>query len=334
MKGSGYIASGTYGCVTGPPVRCIENTTKDDTCYKKSVGKLFEYHEFADEEYEKQRIIEAIDTTSDFTLPLIRKCVVNRYIPTQCEFEKLPHRVYTQLIYEKGGKDLNAYVKGYAYDEPNKRHRAFVKAFKAFRPLIQGIHKLSSAGYCHLDIKPANILFNGKRTVFIDFGLLKDVQSVFTYDSLFFLEYDYPYYPPEFKLYTLIKTGKNKCSYDKFKSAFLNNLNGYVDFTAKHDAALKALYTKFSKEHGLTKKHLDQSFKGFADKIDLYSLGISLMYMYNNMKATDMPLIAGFIDRLCDLNPYTRATAEEALAMFDSLVKQKTFSIPKQKKKN
>jgi serine/threonine protein kinase len=333
MKGSGYIASGTYGCVTGPPVRCIENASKDDASYKKSVGKLFEYVDLADEEYEKQRIIEAIDTTSDFTLPLLRKCVVNRYIPKQCEFEKLPRRVYTQLIYEKGGKDLNAYVKSYAHNEPNKRHRAFVKAFKALRPLIQGLQKLWNAGYCHLDIKPGNILFNGKRMVLIDFGLLKDVQSVFTYDSLFFLEYDYPYYPPEFKLYTIIKTGKNKCSYDKFKSTFLNSLSGYIDFTAIHDAALKAFYTRFSKEHGLTKKKLDHGIKEFTNKIDIYSLGMSLMYMYNNMKAHDMPLIADFIDRLCDLNPYTRPTAEDALAMYDSLVK-KNFGIIEKKKKN
>jgi hypothetical protein len=51
------------------------------------------------------------------------------------------------------------------------------------------------------------------------------------------------------------------------------------------------------------------------------------------MKAHDMPLIADFIDRLCDLNPYTRPTAEDALAMYDSLVK-KNFGIIEKKKKN
>lgn len=263
-----YIASGSYGCVFMPHLKC-----KNKLKVKDSVGKVF----FTKEDYESEKDINKtivkIDPKGKFTVPLVGSCDTdsNNIQATdevdKCTYVDLNQHEYGQLIYKYGGKSLMDVLL-----ERKGSGAAFKKIFKSLFNVIEGIHAVSSAGYVHQDIKPDNILLGktlSDQAYLIDFGIIDKKDNIYTDDNISMLKYDYPYFPPEYKMYVY------NTNFDTFWKLFSDNF--YYAF--KFNGRKRYLLQEF-KNIGIDMSTLCREAyaepKYDVDKIDVYSFGIVL----------------------------------------------------------
>jgi len=207
---SKLIGEGSYGCVYDPPLQCHNKTTKKKR-YQGYVGKVFTDKEDADEEQKIMRKIEKIDRQGTYTIPIVDRCKVkvrhsNNYKKLEeCElFEDEFRRrkfepFYVQLISKYGGINLKQFIRR------NKNEYYLKDIGKKLLHVVTGLKYLHKHNICHRDIKENNIVLSttpprGNKSFIIDFGLMKPFKEVYDIDELRVLEFDYPYYPPEFRV--------------------------------------------------------------------------------------------------------------------------------------
>jgi hypothetical protein len=300
--GGKFIASGTYGCVTTPPVRCVRDPkrTKNNT-YKGTVGKLFDTQHDANEEASVARMINKLDPQGEWTLALVKECTVSNFTPEdekhKCPlFDPKVDRPYPQLIYKNGGDDLNHIVKQALVEHWSmvKKRNMYVNMCKALGPIIRGLDKLANAmSYQHADIKPANMLFDGKKLYVVDFGLICATDKIFHRERLYMLRHHYLYYPPEFKIYALASSTTNMTKhYEDFMKNYSNlgivlhdNLHqDYADLWNKLKAGSKTM----------TQNRLGELFdkNGIAMKVDVYSVGMTFLELHLKLVEKDNALTA------------------------------------------
>ena len=107
----------------------------------------------------------------------------------------------------------------------------FNKLILAFSELLLGIIKMNKNNYVHLDIKPDNILYNSElnKLSIIDFGLSFKIESsknkLNSDKKGKILNHNYPYFPPEFKIYfkKILNTGILNLDFDP-----VNNLKNKI----------------------------------------------------------------------------------------------------------
>ena len=175
MQGGKAIASGGYGCVFYPALRC---KNKDRS---KGISKLLRNKNAVEEYNEKKKILPA--------LKKIRKYKKYILLPEEmCEADGLESedkinlntkcsqfhindatlRNYTVLNMSFGGPDLDKYFRNTEINDN------FIGINKSIIELIQHvISKYSSYGLIHSDLKPQNVLINEKdlSCKIIDWGL-------------------------------------------------------------------------------------------------------------------------------------------------------------------
>jgi hypothetical protein len=300
-QGGSFIGVGTYGCVTKPPVKCDSNSSRStNPKYKKTIGKIFENHREAKYEKEIFDKVKSVDPFNEWTVQLVGSCYVNKFNRSD-EKEKCPHvtnepnKYYTQLIYNYGGKDLHSLVK-MAYQQKwsaGRKRGLFIKLCTALKPVLYGLGKLSMYDYQHLDLKPANILYDEKQLRVVDFGLMDDADKIYTHRNLFMLQHDYLYYPPEFKLYALsqqtIDINKHYAAFARnfsFLSELLNNnlRNQYIEFFKYIRQSNKSFRTR----------PLNRIFSDNSRKVDVYSLGMTFIELHHKLVEKDTELTFAF----------------------------------------
>lgn len=270
-----FLASGSYGCLYKPHLKC----TKLDTISKipgSTVGKIFGEEEDYRAEKKLSAWIQKIDPKHEFTLPYLGHCMaeVKSKDALACEHIDLVNNVdyYQQIIHKYGGKDLLRIMK------VKKGSDAMFKQYiNILLPIIRGVQKINQLKYAHLDIKPDNILFDGKKMYLIDFGLLKSHKSIYVKNNNYILSHNYPFYPPEFKAYV-------NTSLKEFVTSFYANF--YYTFTLKGGRKVNisnafSEYIDYSEDE--QRNDLRELFKKkrkFSNKIDTYSLGILLLLLY------------------------------------------------------
>lgn len=331
--GGRFVGEGSYGCVFSPPPKCNEKK-QNKTTSRGLIGKVFRHTDNAHDERKQQDIVHLIDPTGDFTIPLIGECTVSVFKDTD---EVLKCRLiskagirdkYAQLVYKKGGQDLNDVAKSMANATDLRRKNAFVRMFFALRPIIAGVGKVHSAGYVHSDLKLDNMLWDDKtrKLTLIDFGLMTKVGDVFNKTNKELLLYPYLSYPPEFVLYGL--SLQHKPRYPDFEKQFLKSLSHYLKMHKYIVVAKEELPHVFSDVRVATKgfvQRVANEFRQFTSKVDLYSLGISFLLLYDTMiqketKATTT--IKEFLLKIAHFNPYKRYSVEQALVEYDSIVNE------------
>ena len=200
MDGGKFIASGSYGCAFKKPVKC----KNEANTVNNGVGKVFGRPEFADSEKVIMSKIKKIDPKFTWTLPLLHSCTVDKFKqsddPDLCDHVVKDIRSYPQLIFKDGGVDLQAIIRKTHQLTQDRKRKLFLSIFQSMVPVLHGLANLSDSNLIHLDLKPSNLLFDGKKLVVIDFGLLTNSTELYNKSKLSLLSYDYPYYPPEFKL--------------------------------------------------------------------------------------------------------------------------------------
>jgi serine/threonine protein kinase len=351
MNGSGYISSGSYGCVNDPPIKCEDDEDKSRSYYKNTVGKYFNKVSTAESEFELNRIVKMIDPNHEWTLPLYKKCVIKDFQKKdqtdRCEhFNTQTSNIttYIQLIYKYGGLDLYSVIDKYSNAKIENKQSEFIKIFNSLGPILKGLHKLNEKKLGHFDIKPGNILYNGNKLSIIDFGLMINTTSIFRSENEKYLLFNYQYYPPEFKLYGIwLNRNRKQPSYNTFMELFKKsistntnrfNLENNLEHQLSRFYSIVAYNTdKFSKS-----KKVNQEFFNFKDKIDIYSLGITLLELYDSLiyKETHyILLIKKLIENMINLNPYERINWDNLIKEYELIVEsEKIFSKrPIEKKK-
>ena len=193
-----YTNNGTYGCVFRPAVACTSGTDTENL-----VSKVFRSPDknYAREEIElHNKIVHQIDPKGKFTVRLVENCKipVNKFPlgeVRKCKnFSQIELNAIElpQIIYEYGGFDLIEAARRYSFEE----------IFSALGPVFRGLVTMKEKNYVHLDIKPANMVYNSdtKKLALIDFGLATNLNKLYYARNYHVFIHPYPYYPPEFPI--------------------------------------------------------------------------------------------------------------------------------------
>jgi hypothetical protein len=300
-KGGKYVASGTYGCVFSPPIKCTVHKTRfANKLYdpRHKVGKVFSHAADAVDEKILIEKIRKIDPKHEWTVPMHLYCSVKHFAPKD-EKNRCPllsedvsrTKVYPQLIYEKGGKDLYKWVKKAIIEDWSvvKKRNLFVKMCENLRPVLVGLKKLNDAHLLHADIKPGNMLFDGKKMYVIDFGLMRTSKNFYTFENRHLLKHNYLYYPPEFKIFAYSQQSSDTSFHFK---KYLENygFNHKQEMASKYDSIKKtySIMLDSLKEKGKGSKQLNVNnlgriFNKSVDRVDVYSLGMTLYDLYRKL---------------------------------------------------
>lgn len=219
VQNNRFLAAGTFGCVYAPPVKCGQNT--DDTVGKIFVKGRSAHHNQRDfeEELNANDLVREINTDGNFTLTDQGDCYISGNALTEDEkascaatskdsaarsrtSQSLNTDEIPQIIYKKSGVPLH---------DIQKKKVPLSRFIVHFQNIMEGLVRLNETEYAHLDIKPANILYNPQtdRANLIDFGHFGPEDKLYA-DSqthLLMLGHHYPYYPPEFKVLFMFAMG-------------------------------------------------------------------------------------------------------------------------------
>jgi len=335
QDGGKYVASGTYGVVFTPPIACKLKGELKKT--KKDVGKVFlEKRGFLTE---KQMMENIGIRFSKFALPIRYACEINA--PTKTDIQDIPSKFkgkivtgMDQLVYPNGGMDLYSFSLGKANLELPSRVSWMIKIFKHMSDLVHGIKTIVDNDMIHNDIKPQNMVYNtkDKKVYLIDWGLT--MQRHDTYKILDRIKaYTYPYYPPEYKISTLFSAKNRQASVKDILTLMDENMR---IFSSR--IKVEQLFSKFDidivKECDMLSSYLacqttstksvNDLFNPFTNRIDVYSVGVSLVHMLAELDLLDVKnlkihAIRQFIRELIHIDPRLRATPEEMIKLYDKL---------------
>lgn len=309
-KGGAYIASGSYACTFSPPLQCQGSTSVSGIDSTRKVGKVFNHKKDGATEIETQRVLDSIDPEHLFTVNYYGKCRVGK-ITTADDIDSCDKTIQSnenlQIVYGHGGKDLWSVIGSTSFARMND---VFVRLFFKFQPVIEGMKRLNTAGYLHMDIKPDNIVFDGSKLSMIDFGLMSRKNALFGKDKKAQLAFDYPYYPPEFKLHSGMRTIESDLH--KFQSFFMQNF-GVI--SVKEESVIAKELQRFLAMYA---SDIETSLDGarIFDKSDVYSLGVTLTILHKYMITNDDArtyIIKCIINDMINCNPYERSTWDDVL---------------------
>jgi serine/threonine protein kinase len=320
QKGGKYIGSGAYGCVFNPHLKCKEVNNK-----KQTVGKVFENHEEYEEEFKVAEYIQKkVDPKNKFTIPLVGSCQVAYFRQTDnvksCDLIQKGKKAedYHQVMYKYAGKSLEDILK-------NKKRTgtisSFLKIFKGFGPILQGIKTFQENSLVHSDIKPANIMMLKDKLYLIDFGLLCKFDELFIKDRAGILVANYPYFPPEFKAFGF----KAERGFDRLYELAMANFESRMTLARALTTTLK-MKPKDDLEKFFTDKVPKKAYIQYAGKADIYGLGLVLFQLFlwsgfmdkqykrpgPNSVVRDM--IIDMIRKMLHFDPRARYTIDEAIA--------------------
>ena len=330
ISGGKYIGRGTAGCIFRPHLKCITVSNQ-----KNSVGKVFNDEEEYTNELDMARIMQRIDTKNDFSIPLIASCDGIHYYRHNDEVSKcklmdiaIPPMRYKQLIYKYGGQSLEQVMTS------GKRSSSitnFCKLFLSLKPILLGIQKFNNRNpnpnVVHLDIKPHNIMLLRSKLYLIDYGLLSAHDEIYQKNRIEILSSDYPWYPPEFKAYVFNNSG----DFDKLFKRVNDNFVNVEPVIGKAIVTILKMTPKKDFEVFFNAKIPKKQYIDFADKIDIYSLGIVLLQLYlwsnyhrkqytrpskyNTVRYLVIELLKGMIQ----FDPRNRMSIEEVIKKYNQI---------------
>ena len=291
QKAGRFIKDGAYGCVFRPAIRCNSNNSREPN----SISKVLDLDSAAIE-YSVGQKVANIDSAQQYTLYPKRICKLNpkwsvRNNLYRCKHLKNRSKEIVQLIYADGGYDLQKVIERI---KPMSLsiHMAF---FKAFENILEGIKVLHDSNFVHMDLKPENIICSLKGSEnswfskgqpkysmrLIDFGLSNYIANIIKEDGE---EFTNNYYVWPFELRLINSKYRKKQPRESDLNAYkLINMTStgqpyWIADEYSSDAPTLDLYKDINNSinTGLDKEVLPEILK----KTDIYSIGITLSYIY------------------------------------------------------
>lgn len=309
-KKPSFLGNGTYGCVFTPPLDCKNSPPINP----KHVGKVFlNKHAFKEEYKSYKYMTDYVDTKSQFTVPMSTSCTVKPKTLDHIEINKCAsfEGSERQIVYPNHGYDLLHYAKKHRGDP-----KAFFKLIKALAPIFKGLETMERAQVVHSDIKPGNMLYNPvqQRVVLIDYGLVTPFSEIYGKSHNELKHAFYMYFPPEFKLV--------------IPKQFSNHLVQSLD-NAHHGQAQTFFDAFHIDVHSELSKlsHARDKLPSLLNKIDIYSLGISIAEIMNiiiyskdvqltRMDKMKMLIVKNMIRHMIRINPQERANPSEIAKIY------------------
>lgn len=319
-----FVASGSYGCVFRPHLRCVEKVVVS----RGTIGKVFADEEEYEIEQHAQSMVYKVDPRGEFTVTAQGACSTNpiKQRPTdniaKCTLvdAAIPNK---QIIYPNGGKSLDDII----FDKAITK-RTFLKLLRAMGPIFKGLTLFKKHGIIHQDIKPDNIVYDGSHLRLIDFGILSSMDTHYTsVGNKHMLSADYPYFPPEYKL---IHYGTRRSS-DYITSRYLDNfvfslhIAGHVvnlptilqrELDIDIDDEMRQMHAMLKQKQKTNRTYDLSAF------IDVYQLGLCVFMMWCAIpgKNKNVPGLKNLLRNMIQPNVFKRATAAQAWQQYQGVV--------------
>ena len=360
---SKVIGEGAYGCVHKPSLKCKDSKIISD--YNDKISKIMK-DEHAQTEMLEYVGINKIDPDNkyhikpekcspDYTYQMkesVMKCKSGKDIIKEKEKYKL-------IVMKYGGPDLKQFFKNPIDDTPKNRERIsdfwieVVDLFKAVQLFIKN-------GMIHHDLKPENIVYDeNKHSVkIIDFGLLQKKDNIIkeSKDSDYWLSQFHFNFPPELFYYNKDRWDKTHEEEEedlnetrdstekrielffnsKSREEYLSSVDNFITYVKSEDLhpqledSIKEDFLDFVEGKNKRMNH-DTLLKESIDTIDVYGLGLSLMYVLTRvnelMKPTIIKKLHELFMEMVQPDIRFRINIDSALRKYEGIIQ----TLPKRK---
>lgn len=364
MKGGKFLGEGTYGCSLDPAPKCVGNETyvissknpkkgaKNVAATAATVGKVFIGQKYLDEEWDVAKDVAQLDPQQKYFIYPLSRCKTSAAAVHKVEGQGVCNNVATKfpaksskgVLYmaklPNGGEPLDAYVKTHKVS-PEELLTSLI-------PVVKGIQKLSRNDIVHHDLKFDNILYNTvtNECRIIDFGLKVAASEAFDINKNKFLFSNYWLHPTEYKMYvsmhkrhwTPVDDAEARMTMARHLSAykirFSTNdpyhlsdviLNGRIFAYCEYEKAYIQYMKQLSKQT-TSAKMIDYLARS-PDKIDVFSLGITLVYLsmyldYSKTSEVTMHKFYALLRSMIHPDPRYRASSAKCLKTIKDIIGQ------------
>ena len=307
------IGEGSYGCIHKPNLICSDNSKYNKPIPDK-ISKLLT-QKYAKIEMGEYSNIHKADPSKKYYLGNPVKCKVstvqtNLKAIQKCEKNKTIKdnlADYALLIMDYGGLSLRQLA---PVMEKMKRTTSNVRKAELFwlevHRLFKGVHVFLKNGIIHNDLKPHNIVYDSKknRLNFIDFGLMKTMsttKSDIEEDHYSFAKFHWslplemPFLSKTVYNDFMQKPSSEKEEYFKYflqsletnKTEVADKVNFFFSYIFTESESDQLIKREFMQKYIQELRELPISFDKWNTNqtlktIDIYGLGLSLLYMLNS----------------------------------------------------
>lgn len=309
------IGKGSSGCVYRPNILCNKATKRSGNI----VSKLM-YKKQAEKEIEKYSIVKQVDPNHRFSLPKptlcknIRKSELGKFKyfrdcsliemdkfhktffkskddKTKEQMEDVLQQFFYTINYKFSGMDMNDKLNEIIKMNLNHSQKVetFLEYFFSMKNIFEGLVSMNKHKIAHLDIKTKNLMIKetdkNKAFKLIDFGISMPFEDILNKENKDMMLSGYFVWPTELR-YVFDMSKKNakeayqaNYGYAISHNIFFNNLNNPWEIPMEH----AELYEKYKILLNPKNPEYEMNVKQLISKIDVYSLGISLVMIWCNI---------------------------------------------------
>lgn len=328
MDGGAIIGQGSYGCVFDPPLLCEEAIEKRTG---RVVGKLALKSD-AKDELIATSVLSEIPNSKEYFILANLGSYCDDVVPLKEQTDKLGIAM-CKPIERYGNRDMVHYTMPFGGISISKYLEPIKKLFPVrdiITHALEGAALMTLNGYVHYDIHMGNILIEGSKPRFIDFGFSFSSYNI-TQETLDerWKEYNpkYPVEPPEITVITAIYKNGYKLNTvlkdvirEKVSLKTAETMLNLSRFTQLNE------FTKFWQSSAVCKK---QDWVGFFrlywPAFDAWGMGFIIIYIYSKALYVkdgipDWRGLSGQIKEilrgLLRMDPRRRLDCVEALQLF------------------
>lgn len=332
MNGGKYLAHGSFGVVFSPAIDCKNDHSKRQFT-NNDVGKVFTDKEEFEQELELMRLIT--EDFESFAIPIKSACEIKH--PSSKDLGGVPKHIRVkeglqQIVYRNGGIDLQQVVHQKFKSDEVTRLKWVLKIFRGLLPIMEGLCLMEEKDITHNDIKPLNILYDSTtgNCCLIDWGLALKTSK--NYHSVGVKNAVYPYYAPDYQ--TSMRYSDNKKTVNVLEilhrntSVFNKSIHVgklYEKFGLDIEVHVKILEDHLKYLMKRDKYEVLRFYQEYANTIDLYALGITLLQILCDLKMVDSDnikifVIKRFIASLISIDPRLRLSPKKALSEYKGVL--------------